>query len=96
MPLSKAQVEHIARLARLNLTPEEIQRYTTELTVILDHIDQLKSVDTEGVEPQNQFITAENVFREDIAEPSLPRDKALANAPQQDGEFFLVPKVIGG
>lgn len=96
MPLSKAQVEHIARLARLNLTPNEIERYTTELTVILDYIDQLKSVDTEGVEPQNQFITAENVFREDIAEPSLPRDKALANAPQQDGEFFLVPKVIGG
>ncbi len=96
MPLSKAQVEHIARLARLNLTPEEIERYTTELTVILDHIDQLKSVETDGVEPQNQFITAENVFREDIAEPSLPRDKALANAPQQDGEFFLVPKVIGG
>lgn len=96
MPLSKAQVEHIARLARLSLTPEEIERYTTELTVILDYIDQLKSVDTEGVEPQNQFITAENVFREDIAEPSLPRDKALANAPQQDGEFFLVPKVIGG
>lgn len=96
MPLSHAQVEHIARLARLNLTPEEIDRYTTELTVILEYIDQLKSVNTEGVEPQNQFITAENVFREDVAEPSLPREKALANAPQQDGECFLVPKVIGG
>jgi aspartyl-tRNA(Asn)/glutamyl-tRNA(Gln) amidotransferase subunit C len=96
MPLSNAQVEHIARLARLNLTPEEIERYTTELTVILDYIDQLRSVNTEGVEPQNQFITSENVFRDDIAEPSLPRDKALGNAPQQDGEFFLVPKVIGG
>ncbi len=96
MPLSHAQVEHIARLARLNLTPEEIDRYTTELTVILDYIDQLKAVNTEGVEPQNQFIKAENVFRDDIAEPSLPRDQALANAPQQDGEYFLVPKVIGG
>jgi aspartyl-tRNA(Asn)/glutamyl-tRNA(Gln) amidotransferase subunit C len=96
MPLSLPQVEHIARLARLNLSPEEIERYTTELTVILEYIDQLKSVNTEGVEPQNQFITAENVFREDVAEPSLPREKALANAPQQDGECFLVPKVIGG
>jgi aspartyl-tRNA(Asn)/glutamyl-tRNA(Gln) amidotransferase subunit C len=96
MPLSHPQVEHIARLARLNLTSEEIERYTTELTVILEYIDQLKSVNTEGVEPQNQFITAENVFREDVAEPSLPREKALANAPQQDGECFLVPKVIGG
>ncbi|MBK7140651.1 MAG: Asp-tRNA(Asn)/Glu-tRNA(Gln) amidotransferase subunit GatC [bacterium] len=96
MPLSNAQVEHIARLARLNLTPQEVELYTTELTVILEYIDQLKTVDTEGVEPQNQFITAENVFRDDIAEPSLPRDQALANAPLQDGEFFLVPKVIGG
>jgi aspartyl-tRNA(Asn)/glutamyl-tRNA(Gln) amidotransferase subunit C len=96
MLLSHAQVEHIARLARLNLTPEEIERYTTELTVILDYIDQLKLVNTEGVEPQNQFIKAENVFRDDVAEPSLPREKALGNAPQQDGEYFLVPKVIGG
>lgn len=96
MPLSREQVEHIAHLARLNLTPEEIERYTTELTVILEYIDQLKTVNTEGVEAQNQFIKAETVLREDIAEPSLPREEALKNAPKHDGEFFLVPKVIGG
>jgi aspartyl-tRNA(Asn)/glutamyl-tRNA(Gln) amidotransferase subunit C len=95
MPLSKEQVEHIAKLARLNLTPAEIERYTHELTVILSYFDQLQMVNTEGVEPQNQFITAENVFREDIAEASLPRDEALRNAPDRDEEYFHVPKVIG-
>jgi len=95
MPLSKEQVEHIARLARLSLTPAEIEKYTHELTVILSYFDQLQMVNTEGVEPQNQFITAENVFREDIPEPSLPRDEALRNAPDRDEEYFHVPKVIG-
>ena len=73
MPLSKEQVEHIARLARLNLTSEEIERYTTELTVILAYIDQLAAVDTSNVEPLSQFIKADNVFREDLVEPSLSR-----------------------
>ena len=95
MPLSKEQVEHIAKLARLNLTPAEIDKFTHELTVILSYIDQLQTVDTKGVEPQNQFITAENVFREDVPEPSLPRDEALRNAPDRDREYFHVPKVIG-
>ncbi|MBI5266109.1 MAG: Asp-tRNA(Asn)/Glu-tRNA(Gln) amidotransferase subunit GatC [candidate division Zixibacteria bacterium] len=95
MPLSKEQVEHIAKLARLNLTPAEIEKYTHELTVILSYIDQLQTVNTEGVEVQNQFITAENVFREDVPEPSLPRSEALRNAPDRDEEYFHVPRVIG-
>jgi aspartyl-tRNA(Asn)/glutamyl-tRNA(Gln) amidotransferase subunit C len=94
MPLSCAQVEHIAKLARLNLSPAEIEKFTHELTVILSYIDQLQSVDTEGVEPQNQFIKAENVFREDKVEDSLPREEALKNAPDRDLEYFRVPKVI--
>ncbi|MDZ4723724.1 MAG: Asp-tRNA(Asn)/Glu-tRNA(Gln) amidotransferase subunit GatC [candidate division Zixibacteria bacterium] len=96
MPLTKAQVEHVARLARLNLTAEEIERFTQELAVILEYVDQLQTVNTDGVEPQNQFIAAENVFREDLVVPSLPIEKVLGNAPVHDGEFFLVPKVIGG
>ena len=95
MPLSRAQVEHIAKLARLNLTSNEIEKYTRELTVILTYIDQLQSVNTDGVEPQNQFITTENVFREDIPAKSLPRSEALRNAPDHDEEYFHVPKVIG-
>ena len=94
MPLSCAQVEHIAKLARLNLSPAEIEKFTHELTAILSYVDQLQTVDTTGVEPQNQFIKAENVFREDIVEDSLPREEALKNAPDRDEEYFHVPKVI--
>ena len=95
MPLTKEQVEHIAVLARLKLSPIEIEKFTHELTVILEYVDQLKTVNTDGVEPKDQFITAENVFRNDIVRPSLSREEALANAPDKDEEFFRVPKVIG-
>ncbi|MEW6051612.1 MAG: Asp-tRNA(Asn)/Glu-tRNA(Gln) amidotransferase subunit GatC [Candidatus Zixiibacteriota bacterium] len=95
MPLSKDQVEQIARLARLNLTADEIERFSHELTVILDYVDQLRGVDTNGVEPQNQFVQTENVFREDVVRPSLPQEMALANAPKKENGFFVVPKVIG-
>jgi aspartyl-tRNA(Asn)/glutamyl-tRNA(Gln) amidotransferase subunit C len=95
MPLTKEQVEHIAVLARLKLSPIEIEKFTHELTVILEYMDQLKTVNTHGVEPKDQFISAENVFRNDIVRPSLSRDEALANAPDKDDEFFRVPKVIG-
>jgi aspartyl-tRNA(Asn)/glutamyl-tRNA(Gln) amidotransferase subunit C len=95
MPLSKEQVEHIAALARLKLSPKEIEKFASELTVILDYVEQLAEVDTEGVELKDQFITAENVFREDKCRKSLSRGEALANAPDKDDEFFKVPKVIG-
>lgn len=95
MPLSKEQVEHIAALARLKLSPKEIEKFASELTVILDYVEQLAEVNTEGVELKDQFITAENVFREDKSRKSLSRDEALANAPDKDDEFFKVPKVIG-
>jgi len=95
MPLSREQVEHIARLARLNLKAEEVEKFTRELTVIVEYFDQLKVVDTAGIEPRGQFIRMENVFREDEAHPSLPRKMALGNAPDSDGEYFHVPKVIG-
>lgn len=95
MPLTKEQVEHIAVLARLKLSPQEIEKFAHELTVILDYVDQLKTVNTDGVEPQDQFISVENVFRSDKARASLSREQALANAPDKDDEFFRVPKVIG-
>ncbi len=95
MPLEKAQVEHIARLARLKLSPEEIEKLTPEMAVVIEYFEQLQLVDTDGVEPRDQFITAENVFRDDVVRPSLTREQALDNAPESDGEFFQVPKVIG-
>ena len=88
MPLSREQVEHIAKLARLNLTSAEIEKYTHDLTVILSYIDQLQAVNTEGVEPQNQFIKAENVFREDIAEESLPTQRSSSQCPRSRRGVF--------
>lgn len=95
MPLEKAQVEHIAHLARLKLSPDELEKLTLEMAVIIDYFEQLQMVDTDGVEPRDQFITAENVFRDDTVRPSLTQGQALGNAPESDGEFFHVPKVIG-
>jgi aspartyl-tRNA(Asn)/glutamyl-tRNA(Gln) amidotransferase subunit C len=95
MPLSREQVEHVARLARLNLTPQEIGKFTLELTVILDYIDQLASVDLHTVESFPAPAITQNVFREDIARPSLSQKAALSNAPQREGDFFVVPRVIG-
>ena len=95
MPLSREQVEQIAFLARLKLSPKEIEKFTSELTVILDYVEQLADVDTAGVKLKDQFITAENVFREDKSRQSLSRDEALSNAPEKDEEFFKVPKVFG-
>ena len=95
MPLDQNQVRHVARLARLNLSDAEVARFSRELTVILDYIDELQKVNTDGVEPREQFITAENVFRDDVAKPSLPREIVLAMAPKADDQYFLVPRVIG-
>ncbi len=94
MRLSIQQVEHVARLARLNLTPGEVEKFAAELTVVLDYIDQLKAVDTEHVTLGAQSAEG-NVFREDRVTASLPREDVLRNAPRQDGNFFLVPKVLG-
>lgn len=95
MRLSIQQVKHVARLARLSLTAGELEKFAAELTVILDYIDQLKSVDTNGVKWGDQFVGTRNVFREDAVTESLPREEALCNAPRHDGNFFLVPKVLG-
>jgi len=97
MPLSQEQVRHVAQLARLNLSTSEIEQFSHDLTRIIDYIDQLSEVDTSSLEngwSESQKI-AKNVFREDEIRPSLPREKALANAPDKDDEYFHVPKVIG-
>jgi len=93
MPISKEQVKRIAHLARLALAPDQLDAYTRELSVILDYIDQLKAVDTDGIEPRARFLTCENMFREDEVRTSLPVESALANAPQIEGRFFRVPGV---
>ena len=88
------QIRHVAKLARLNCTEQELALFTGQLGAILDYVAQLEEVDTTNVEPLAHCLPIHNVFREDVVRPSLSNDAALANAPQRDGEFFAVPKVL--
>lgn len=92
--IDEAQVQHIARLARLNLTPDEVRLFARQLADILDYFQQLNSADTAGVEPLTYPLPLTNVLAADEpAEPFEPR-RALANAPQREGHFFKVPPVL--
>ena len=92
--LTEEQVRHIAKLARLKCSDDEINEFTGQLGAILEYIAQLEEVDTENVEPLAHCLPIHNVFRKDEVRPSLSNEEALANAPQRDGEFFVVPKVL--
>jgi len=92
--ITLAEVEHVARLARLELRSEEKERMRRELDAVLAYIDKLRAVDTEGVEPTSHAVPLTNVMRDDAPRPSLPRDEMLANAPDPHGDFFRVPKII--
>lgn len=89
--IDREQVLHVARLARLRLTDEEIERMTGELSTVLDHIEKIGELHLEGVEPTAHVVPLENVLRPDEPRPSLPRDVALAEAPDSDGIGFRVP-----
>lgn len=91
--ITKEQVEHVAKLAKLNLTEEEKELYTEQLSKILDYIDQLNEVKTEGVEPMTQPIPTVNVMREDITKKLFERQELLKNAPHEEYGFFRVPKI---
>jgi aspartyl-tRNA(Asn)/glutamyl-tRNA(Gln) amidotransferase subunit C len=88
------EVEHVARLARLELRPEEKERMRRELDGILAYIDKLRALDVDGVEPTSHAVPLTNIMRDDEPRPSFPRDEMLANAPDPHGAFFRVPKII--
>ena len=92
--ISREDVEHVARLARLALTPDELERMRAQLNSILVHIDALKAVDTTGVEPTSHAVPLVNVFRDDEPRPCLTADEMLQNAPDRAGQFFRVPRII--
>ena len=92
--ISRADVEHVARLARLHLTDEELERMRVQLDAILAYVDKLTALDVEGVEPTSHAVPLVNVMRPDVLAPSLSQDEALANAPDRAGEFFRVPRII--
>jgi aspartyl-tRNA(Asn)/glutamyl-tRNA(Gln) amidotransferase subunit C len=94
MPIDPAIVDHVARLARLELSAEERQRFTRQLASILEYCAKLDELSTEHVEPTSHVLAMTNVFRDDVAGAPLPREAALAGAPEQEDGFFRVPAVI--
>lgn len=94
MAITRADVEHVAHLARLHLTDEELDRMQTQLSRILEAIETLREVDTGHVGPTASVIQLENVMRDDIASGPMPRDVTLANAPLRDDPFLRVPTVL--
>jgi aspartyl-tRNA(Asn)/glutamyl-tRNA(Gln) amidotransferase subunit C len=94
--LTRADVEHVAHLARLGLTGEELDRLEGQLNHILDQYAKLAELDTDAIPPTAQVIELENILREDVARPSMAPDRVLANAPVRDGDAFVVPAILGG
>jgi aspartyl-tRNA(Asn)/glutamyl-tRNA(Gln) amidotransferase subunit C len=94
--LSRADVEHVAHLARLGLTDEELTRLEGQLNHIVDQYAILARLDTEQIPPTAQTIELENILREDVARPSLPVEEAIGNAADHDGAFVVVPAILGG
>jgi aspartyl-tRNA(Asn)/glutamyl-tRNA(Gln) amidotransferase subunit C len=90
------QVRHVAKLSRLALDEPKLVKFSKQLESILGYVAKISEVDVSGVEPMAHALPVHNVFREDVVEPSLPVEKVLQNAPDRDGPFFKVPKVIGG
>lgn len=95
MSISREDVLKVSLLARLLLSEEELERMTAQLGQIVGYVDQLSELNTDGVEPMAHPLQVSSVFAPDQLRPSLPREAALANAPRQDGEFYLVPAVLG-
>ena len=94
MQISKQEVEHVAKLARLEITEGEKDTLSKQLSSILTYIEELKSWDTTGVEPTATVQEQTNVLREDRPRPSLPVEQAVMNAPDSAGGYFRVPKIL--
>ena len=87
-------VEYVARLAQLNLDDDAKKRLAGDLSEILSYMDKLNELDTTDIEPMLHVLDVSNVFRDDVIGESLSQDEALRNAPETDGEFFLVPRIL--
>lgn len=98
MPIKKADVEKIAELARLELSDQEIESFTTQLGAILDYMAKLNELDTSDVEPMSHCLEESGDLsqRDDVARPGIGQELATRNAPDAEGGYFKVPKVIGG
>ena len=94
MPLERSQIEHIASLARIGLTEEEIELFGEQLSQILEEFEVLSELDTSGVTPTGHASGLQTVMRDDLAEDSLDSEDVLKNAPRREGEFFRVNAVL--
>jgi len=92
--LTPEDVDHVAALARLGITPDERQRFAEQLSGILEHFQALQALDTENIPPTAQVLDLRNVMRPDVARPPMPRAQMLANAPRQEDGFFRVQAVL--
>lgn len=94
MSITNKDVQHVAKLARLNLSADEEQMFTEQLNAILQYAEKLNELDTEGVEPTTHVLPVSNVMREDVERESLPIDKVMLNAPEEEDGQFKVPAVL--
>jgi aspartyl-tRNA(Asn)/glutamyl-tRNA(Gln) amidotransferase subunit C len=94
MKITRAQVEHVARLARLELSETELDTFTGQMDSILSYVEKLNALDTEAITPTSHAVPMENAFRPDVPTCSLCVEEAQANAQRRAGGFFMVPKVI--
>lgn len=92
--IDQEHVKKVAKLARLELTDAEVEEFSGQLSEVLDYVEKMNELDTRDVEPLAHCLPVSNVFREDLIRPSLGSDKAMANAPDNDGDFFKVPKIL--
>jgi aspartyl-tRNA(Asn)/glutamyl-tRNA(Gln) amidotransferase subunit C len=94
MKLEKKQIEHVAHLARLSLSSEELEKLTIQIDNILSYVQKLDELDTQGVATTTHAFSVCNAFRDDVVQVSLSQGEALMNAPQQSDQMFQVPKII--
>ena len=94
MKITRVEVEHVARLARLELSETELDTFTAQMDSILSYVEKLNALNTDGITPTSHAVPMENAFRPDRLTPALGLDGALANAPKHADSFFMVPKVI--
>lgn len=94
MSVTVADVEHVARLARLEFGADQKELFANQMSAILGYVEKLKELDTDGITPTSHAVPMENAFREDIVNMPIGVEQALGNAPQRSGSFFTVPKVI--
>jgi len=95
MKITRDEVLYVADLARLDLDEASIDKFAGQIGKILDYVDKLNEIDTEGIRPTSHAISLTNAFREDEQKEHLERDRALANAPEKEDGNFIVPKVVG-